>query len=95
MGRLSQRNKRTYPIIKSNKMKKQTIKIKFNDVLFRVNYENTRYGLTYSIYRNKKMILAGHFFPKKQKADFKMMLFRQLSENISWEIKHELEKLSI
>jgi len=75
-------------------MKSQIIKLKINDILFTVVFFQHKETIDVSIFRNKK-ILKCTTAPKNYKYNIKMDIARELSEMISWEISHELEKIEI
>ena len=68
------------------------IKIKFNKITFTVYLEKEKKIISYGIKRNKEYLM--HSFTPKSKADeVKMDIYKNLSDAIAHEIRHEIEKL--
>jgi hypothetical protein len=72
----------------------QTIIIKVNEVVFKIDFHRENKIYCWGFYRNKKILLSASS-PLKYKYDLKTDMMRTLMEAMSYEIKHEVEKLVI
>jgi hypothetical protein len=72
----------------------QTIIIKVNKVKFTIEFEKIKKFYLYSLHRNKRILMTGQA-PLSYKQDIKLGLAAHLFEQITWEIKHELEKIKL
>lgn len=72
----------------------QIVKLKVGEVMFKIEFIKGENFYACGFWRNKKCLLSSTY-PKIYKSQIKMDIFRELSEHVSWELKHAIEKIII